>query len=358
MSEGMERQKDDFDRQFDNPQKMRMGPVEIALRTIRPPKLQDRLENKPPVVIAGGFGHSWKVYAHIAKEFYRGGRTTMLYNIPPHQGANFVLPNEEGAALKEFIEPNPEEAWDAVMLLEVMRKQEVKQIDVLAHSRGFIYVAIAAILDDKRAEIEARKNGPPKRKNLIRKILAYGPAGLTEHETKTRLVRGARRQDGTPAEWAEVPEEIQKEVSTPEMLAKRKAAEAKGFFEYGPFDAERAAIDKHTKAVRGKEGFKEAMENPLRVYEQIEGVAAANMLPVLKKLHDIGVKVTIVLPDQDTVYPKDRIIPDPDKATPQEKARWEEIKRYAAITTLPGQHSAVADDPQVARIALSQLSQP
>ena len=150
MNEGGLEKKDDFQKQLEHSSTLtvegRDGSPESAtivrVTKITPPK--ETLKESRLLAFAQAFEHPLKVYEFMLRRLYDDGRDTLTFDHPPAGGELPELAPEEREAVKEF-ETSPEEIRAAKLLLAVLESKNAVQADVMTHSRGIGYTAIAAL---------------------------------------------------------------------------------------------------------------------------------------------------------------------------------------------------------------------
>lgn len=344
---GLER-KDDFDKQMETFSTVKMGGKDASSETmtmvkvtkINPP--ENRITNPRGLVCALAWEHPPIVYKHMLRRLYELGRPTTTFDIP-RAGSRFTeLPLDERESVKPFAENAPEEVRAARILLGVLESENQVQADVLTHSRGFGYTAIAALIDSVRAKKEGREN-------RIRNIVAYAPNGLIGDDTMWQLIQRNRNEDseqinfgpdwGGPSitmeqlaaevsqerkekiQAGELPPETETETGKilEELRVKKATAKARGMIEYGPADTEGVDTAKEVAALLAEEGMRHAFgksdvgaENKSwvqrwtdsipRAFREIRGLSKMQLSGAIVALRGLGIGVGIARGTDDTVF--------------------------------------------------------
>jgi hypothetical protein len=332
--------RNDFEKQFSSPKRLNAFGADINVLRLDPKNPKSEI----PIFLAEAFVHGKEAYKHSIEAICKRGRSVIIYD-QPREGGELILSDEVRASIKEYLETCPEEVRAALILLESLRQQKISRIDVLAHSRGFAYAAIAALIDDKKAEIEARINFTKKRPNIIRGIVAYGPSGLIGEDSMPAIVGRTLMQNFTHPEWPKLSEEIFEEINTDEMKRRRSEAEAKGMFVYGEPTEEGKKIAQES----GRELLKSQVSlvggSLTRSYAEARGLTSLQLQNAVKKLRSLGIQISTMRGNKDTVFPTERS---------QENIR--ELRNYGVSDiTIEGEHSSLVFDPRIAEVAENEF---
>lgn len=346
----------------------------------------EKIAHPIPLLIAEAFAHPKKTYEHALRTLYENGQHTLIFE-HPRVGGNIALSDDERKAVEEFAENSPEEVRSALILLEVLDAKNLPQTNVISHSRGLAYVALAALIDDVRAKKEGRPN-------RIRNIVAYGSVGLIGEDSLMRLGKRTLSENFARLDWGgphipmeqlarEVAEERKEKVRLgelppdtetdpvevfKELSAKKAAAKERGIIEYGPPDEKGIATAKDAAARVGSEGAKHilgrldngvenergvrshlrrAVSGIRRTLAEVHGLSNVQLHDVLPKLRSMGIGIGVVRGSSDRVFPKDRV---------DEYVR--ELRKVGVLdVSITGVHDSIVQDPRVAHILDGILKQ-
>lgn len=357
----------------------------VKVTEITPP--QDRIKNPRRLVFAQAFVHSLKTYAQTLRQLYKDGRSTLTFDHPRAGGELPDLQPDELEAVKEFAKNAPEEVRAAQILLGILESKNELQTDVLTHSRGLAYTAVAALIDDVRAKKEGRPN-------RIRNIVASGPVGLIGDDTLVDLTKRTLSEDSEQINWGpdwggpgitmeQMAQQVSEEradkvrlgelppetVTDPskifeELSAKKIAAEARGITEYGPADAAGIETAKEVADLVGSEGkeyafgrldsgaktgagwlarigqIPQATQGLTRTLREARGISKTKLHDVLPKLREMGIEVAIIRGTDDKVFPTERI------------AHYMKTLRELGVLdiSIAGVHDTLNRDPRAAHI--------
>lgn len=288
----------EFERQFQDIEKMELpgGTVEVADLT---PK---ELEDKVPIFLAPSWGCDLKTYKPLLKELFKFKRRVMSLNHSRIGGK--VKPD---IAVEEIAKKYPNaELRKALNILEILEEKGVEQVDAIAHSEAAINVAIAATMYPEK----------------FRSIQFLAPAGMLNKENIFRLGMGffgqrkrAASFQGAPAKYDEQGNMIEEEVPEIPVTETEKAVG-------------KAAMESLGRYVGA---------NPLRSGAEVWAMAYPKVktYEMLQYLHEQGIKIAIVSGADDPVFPREDI------------AKASTFKFIDTFVGIRGGHGAVGDQPEL-----------
>lgn len=233
-----------------------------------------------PVVIAAGWSGSPKTYFPSQTVLASRGRTSFVFD-HPRRGGEVKLNS-----------PYPEaESRKAYTLLEVIKSTDKAKVDVLAHSEGAIYTAIAASLKPEK----------------FRNIVFVAPAGMIGKDTIVQLLKRSYRKS-----------------------VRHKAQ----------------ATAERTTAVRFKNVQKDSvsyfLQNPQRAIDEGIAISKSDISGMLTHLHSKGIGIVIIQHAEDEAFPLERI---------QKKAKTTQFNGILSVTGLhddvymhPEKYTAAAEE--------------
>lgn len=335
-------------------------------------------KNDRILAFAQAFAHPLKTYGRTLRELYDEGRSTLTFDHPRMGGELPELSADEAEAVKEFANA-PEEIRAAQLFLEVLASQNAVQADVMTHSRGIAYTALAALIDDVRANKEGREN-------RIRNIVAYGPVGLIGDDWLPYLAGRVQLQNFVRPQWGGkhmTVEEVARAVAEErkeraervepmdgateytqvlaELESKKAAAEVRGITEYGPPDKAESKLQDKAGGLVLTEGAKHifgaldstaedeggifaklaaAGKGVSRTYAEASGLSKIHLDKALPRLREMGIGIAVARGTNDAVFPPERI------------AEYMKSLRELGIldVSITGEHDTLVKDPRAAYI--------
>lgn len=213
-------------------------------------------KSEVPTVWANAFGTNVETYRPLLEALAERGRDVIAFT-HPREGVTparhkEMLPGSE----RENALP-PTEMRRALDLLEVINAKKVPKVDIVGNSLGSATAVITAL-------------GAPER---VRSIVLLDPIGLVgKHSVPELIARYGREQLGTSS---------------------------RALVERGD------ALKNYTRYIA--EGFREAFRNPGLTIEEIKDTPETDLTPMLKELHDQGIKISIIHTTDDEMFPMEKM---------------------------------------------------
>jgi hypothetical protein len=246
------------------------------------------------------------IYEHVIHGFVNAGRRTLGLNHPREGGTTEVSPVDQELTSKF----SPEQVRQALTDIQVLDTKDVEGVNALGHSQRGVSSALAALLMVRRAE-----RGEGKRR--IKNVILFESAGLVEHDSRTRLATGFLKEPSTRGAWGE---SFKAMPWSEEDLARVEKENAERATRSEP----PIILPKYDEIVESEEDKEKGVEvrgaqrseysaNPMRAFKEMWGLAATDLLPVLKELRENGVGVIIISGASDTVFPMEKLAGTMDK---------------------------------------------
>lgn len=198
-----------------------------------------------PVVIASGWSEGSLVLKQTAEQLYNAGRQVIILDHPRRGGE--VIPHQDHTT---------EELRKALTIKEVVKQQNIHQVDILAHSEGAINAAIFASLEPGK----------------VRNMVLVNPAGLIGKDT------------------------------LPGMFGRFMAKNVQNII--GAIKDTSAAGAVGTGLI---EGVKYMAQNPARAIKEVSEISQAQIDETLQDLHRLGVGIIVIHGADDPGFPMDRM---------------------------------------------------
>jgi pimeloyl-ACP methyl ester carboxylesterase len=177
----------------------------------------------------------------------------------------------------------------ALNTLEVLEEKGIEKVDAIAHSEGAINIAIAAAMYPEK----------------FRSIVFFGPAGMMEDESWSRLGKGFAGQSNRAESLKDVP----------------------------ITDSERAV------AVAAMEELKKYIaKNPGRSISEVAAIKNGHrfLMDMLPYLHDeFGINIAVMSAEDDPVFPQ------------AEVRKAAKMKAVDEFISAPGGHGMIGDRPEI-----------
>ena len=175
-----------FEEQFNAPEEVRLPSGTAEVGDVTPENIKDEV----PVFLAQAWGLGLGSYKLAMEQLFNDERR-VLSVVHPRMGSALessmnvdeLTVDPERVLKGKFFKSYPTaELRKALNILEVLEEKGIKEVDAIAHSEGAINIAIAAMMYPEK----------------FRSIAFYGPAGMMEDESWSRLARGFAGQGPAP----------------------------------------------------------------------------------------------------------------------------------------------------------------
>lgn len=269
-----------FEEQFEHPEEVRLpfGTAEVS--DLAP----ERVKDKVPVFIAQAWGLGSGSYKLVMKHLFEDERRVLSVAHPRIAGSM-----DSSMNVQELSEGYPTaELRKAFNILEVLEEKGIEQIDAVAHSEGAINIAIAAMMYPEK----------------FRSIAFYGPAGMMEDESWSRLAKGFAGQSARAESLKDVP----------------------------ITEGERAV-----GAASGKEVLEYIRKNPARAISEVAAIKNGHqqVKDLLPYLHDLGIHIAVVSAADDPVFPQAEV---------RKAADTDAVDTFISV---PGGHGTIGEHPEI-----------
>lgn len=267
---------DDFERQFSKREEIDVGDGIARAVHVTPKHLK---EGAAPIWFNPPWGFSVTGFKPVIKVLSQTGRQVLSVDHPQRTGDKEPVLSDEQKVLLKNLPPMPSiQVQKALDDIKVMEHVRMNGATVIGHSAGAASGAIAALF----------------RPDLFPEIVMFSPPGLVPNDSAGRLVRGMSDDF----------------LKTKPTLGKLPVSdEVRGYAEtVGGYIPQYEAIPK-SDAVKQDgaqvwwEMLKYAFPNLKSAEDEVCGLAAMKMGPLLMKLRERGVGVVIMSGVDDTVYP-------------------------------------------------------
>ncbi len=241
------------------------------------------------------------VYEHVIHGFVKAGRRTLGLN-HPREGGTTAVPSEDRDIAQKF---SPEQVRQALTDIKVLDTKNIDDVTMLGHSQRGVSSALAALLMVRR---EKRGEG----KQRIKNVVLFESAGLIQDDSRARLAGGFLAEPSTRGAWGAsfdaIPDTEDARLQRDAENAKRAAEGREPIVrpEYGRI--EETAEDKAKGAVVRGGQRSEFNASPTRAFKEMWGLAATDLLPILKELRESGVGVIVIAGASDRVFPMEKIV--------------------------------------------------
>lgn len=244
---------------------------------IKPEKIKDKV----PVLWAPAWGLNVDVYKRSLEELSEQERRVVSLTHPRKGG------DLESRSSEEELEKYPkEELRKAYNIIEIIEGKKIDKIDAIAHSEGGVNITIAATL----------------RPDLFRNIVYYAPAGMIGKDKFIRLLQGFAGQG-------------------------KRAESIKDY----PVSED----EKETGAAAAKSAVEYLVSNPLRAYKEVKEIADSQIHEMLTYLHEKGIGIVVMTPEDDPVFPQKLVIDQMTKSNMMD-----------LCVTTKGGHGGIGDQPE------------
>ena len=252
---------DGFELQFSEKREIELYGEKIGFVDVVP----EKQKSETPVFIAPGWAETQETMKDTIKTFYEAERRVLSVKHGRHvprisdENDNPILTahDKTNLAKYDFSENSAEipipELLKAKAILAVLDECGVEKTDVVAHSEGAINSIIAAVLSPEK----------------FRNIILAGPAGITD--------KGSDNAFGRTIGFARTTlQDIERFFKDP---------------------ASRTAL-----LHAGKESTKYVLSNPAAAIDEVGALAHFNIEEMLKKLHEKGLKISIMHGTDETMF--------------------------------------------------------
>jgi len=271
-----EHKRDDFERQFSKRATIDVGDGIARAVDIIP---EHPKEGAAPIWFNSPIGFSVTGFKPVIKVLSQTGRRVISVDHPQRTDNEVIeLSDEQQALLKDLPSMPPIQVQKALDDIKVMEHMRASGATIIGHSAGTASGAIAALF----------------RPDLFPEIVMFAPAGMVANDTAGRLVKGMRD------DFLKAKPTLDKIPVSDEI---RAYAETVGGY-IPPYEAipKSEAVQKDGARVWW-EALKYALPNLKSAADEVFGLAAMQMGPLLMKLRERGVGVVIMSGVDDTVYP-------------------------------------------------------
>lgn len=270
-----------FEEQFKNIEEVRLPSGTAEVGDFTPENLKDEV----PILLAQAWGLGLETYKPAMKQLFEDKRRVLSIAHPRIGSAM-----DSSMNVKELSEKYPTaELRKALNVLEILEEKGIKQVDAIAHSEGALNIAMAAAMYPEK----------------FRSIAFFGPAGMLEDESWSRLGKGFAGQ-GTRAESL-------KDVPIT--------------------DSERAVGAAAMKELKGY-----FLKNPGRSIGEVAAIKNEHrlLIDVLPYLHDkFGINIAVMSAEGDPVFPQ------------AEVKKAADVEAVDMFIPTPGGHGMIGEHPEI-----------
>ena len=281
-----------FEEQFKNIEEVRLPSGSAEVGDFTPENLKDEV----PVLLAQAWGLGLGSYKIAMEQLFNDNRRVLSVTHPrigsaleSSMNVDELTVDPERALKSKFFKSYPTaELRKALNILEALEEKGIEKVDAIAHSEGAINIAIAAMMYPEK----------------FRSIAFFGPAGMMEDESWSRLAKGFAGQ-GTRAESLR---------DTPIT------------------DGERAV-----GAASGKEVLEYLRKNPARAISEVVAMKNGHqqLKDLLPYLHDLGIHIAVMSAENDPVFPQAEV---------RKAADMDAVDTFISV---PGGHGTIGEHPEM-----------
>ena len=256
--------------------------------------------DKAPIMLDPSTLVPTDVYEYVMRDFVKAGRRMLGIN-HPREGGTTEVPAADRELAGKF---SPEQVRQALTDIQVLDAKNIDGVEALGHSQRGVSSALAALLMVRR-----EKRGEGVRR--IRNVVLFESAGLVKDDSRTRLAKGFITEPSTRGAWGEsfkaMPWSEEDRARVEKENARRAAIGQQPIIlpEYNEIVKTEEDREKG-KAVRGRQ-FSQYRASPKRAFKEMWGLAATDLLPVLKELRENGVGVIIISGASDRQFPIEKL---------------------------------------------------
>ncbi len=270
-----------FEEQFEHLEEIRLPSGIAKVGDFTPEQLKDEV----PVLLAQAWGLGLGTYKEAMKQLVEDEHRVISIEHPRIGGAL-----DSSMNVRELSKKYPTaELRKALNILEVLEEKGIEKVDAIAHSEGAINIAIAAAMYPEK----------------FRSIVFFGPAGMMEKETWSRLAKGFASQGDRAESMKDIPI----------TAGERATAEA--------------AMEDLKKYV---------VKNPARSFSEVAAIKSGHqqvrdLLPYLRD--ELGINIAVMSAEDDPVFPQGEV----------KKAA--DMGAVDTFISVPGGHGMIGDRPDM-----------
>ena len=269
-----------FEEQFKNLEEVRLPSGTAEVGDFTPENLKDEV----PIFLAQAWGLGLNSYKLAMEQLFNDERRVLSIAHPRIGGSIDSSMNVE-----ELSEKYPDaELRKALNILEVLEEKGIEKVDAIAHSEGAINIAIAAMMYPEK----------------FRSIGFYGPAGMMEDESWSRLAKGFAGQSTRAESLKDIP----------------------------ITEGERAV-----GAASGKEVLDYLKKNPARAISEVAAIKNGHqqVKDLLPYLHNLGIHIAVMSAENDPVFPQAEV---------RKAADMDAVDTFISV---PGGHGTIGEHPEL-----------
>jgi len=245
----------------------------------------ENLKDEVPILLAQAWGLGLETYKPAMKQLFEDKRRVLSVAHPRIGSAM-----DSSMNVKELSEKYPTaELRKALNTLEVLEEKGIEKVDAIAHSEGAINIAIAAAMYPEK----------------FRSIAFFGPAGMLEDESWSRLAKGFASQGNRHESIKDVP------ITESERAVGAAAMEdLKSYF----------------------------LKNPSRAISEVAAIKNEHQLvkDLLPYLHDeFGINIAVMSAEGDPVFPQAEV---------RKAAAMGAVDTFISV---PGGHGMIGEHPEI-----------
>jgi pimeloyl-ACP methyl ester carboxylesterase len=279
LQENLERRS--FEEQFNDLEEVRLPSGTAEVGDVTPEYAKDNV----PVLLAQAWGLGLETYKPAMRQLFDDERRVLCV---AHPRLGSAMDSSMNA--KELSAKYPTaELRKALNILEVLEEKGIEKVDAIAHSEGAINIAIAAAMYPEK----------------FRSIVFFGPAGMMEDESWSRLMKGFASQGARPESIKDVPvTDSEREVGTAAM------EDLRDYF----------------------------LKNPGRAISEVAAIKNGHqsVKDLLPYLHDkFGINIVVVSAEGDPVFPQ------------AEVRKAADMGAVDTFISVPGGHGMVGEHPEI-----------
>lgn len=254
-------------KQFENPEALILNGEKIDVVDLKP----ETFRNETPVLYLPGFSATPDTLQEAILRTAEAGRR-VISAYAPH-GIDMRKPLDKSTLGLESGYPDlPEAELRKVELLRsLIAEKKLDKVSVIAHSEAAIWVTAEAAMHP----------------DLFDNVVLVEPAGMIGKDTFGGLIKR------TISDLKEVGVQDKKNAERERYL------ESKGTRGYG-----KRANARYVAPMSGPKSVSSDLPASIR---EIQAIAAADIAPSLKKMHEAGIGITVVHATEDKIYPIEKV---------------------------------------------------